>query len=86
MARVEDFIEEQAEEMSGVQRSAPGAAPYPLYGIPSLGQEEAASPFWRAAWFCYPAGAVAGFGLGYLVFGWLLPRMRKNPKKKAKEA
>lgn len=74
---------EQAHEMSGEAPSAPGMAPYPLYGIPALGQEtEAVVPFYKKPLFCYSVGAAVGFGIGYAVFGWLKPRMKPNPKKR----
>lgn len=73
-------------QASGAPASA-GMAPYPLYGLPTLGQEtEAAVPFYKRPLFCYGVGAAAGFGIGYAVFGFLMPRMKKNPsKKKTKE-
>ena len=72
---------EQAHEMSGAPPS-PGMAPYPLYGLPTLGQEETAQPFYRKPWFCCLVGGVAGFGAGYAVFGFLMPRMKPNPKRR----
>lgn len=73
---------QQAHEMSGAPAS-PGMAPYPLYGLPTLGQEgEAAVPFYKKPMFCYAVGGAVGFGLGYLVFGFIKPRMKPNPKKR----
>jgi hypothetical protein len=81
---------EQAEDMSGVHGPAQaGAAPYPLYGIQGLGQQdEAQPPFWKKPTFCYTVGAVAGFGAAWAFFGWFKPKyLKKNPgKKKAKKA
>jgi hypothetical protein len=72
----------QASEMSGAPPVA-GMPPYPLYGLPTLGEEvEAAVPFYKTPIFCYAVGGVVGFGLGYLVFGILKPRMKPNPKKR----
>lgn len=85
---MEDFVtsdarfEEAAQEMSGAP-SAPGMAPYPLYGLPPLGQAEDAVPLWKKPVFCYAVGAVAGFGLGYAFFGWFKPKyMKKNTGKR----
>ncbi len=73
---------QQAHEMSGAP-DAPGMAPYPLYGLPTLGNEpEVAVPFYKKPVFCYGVGAVVGFGIGYAVFGFALPRMKKNPTKR----
>lgn len=90
--RPEDFVTqdhayaEQAEQMSGSAPASAGMAPYPLYGLPNLGQEtESAVPFYKRPLFCYGVGAAAGFGAGYLVFGFLMPRMKKNPKKRKKK-
>jgi hypothetical protein len=84
---VSEVYEEQAEAVSGVRQPSQGAAPYPLYGLPSLGQAEASTPFWKSPWFAYPAGAALGFGAGYLIFGWLMPRMkpRRNPRKNGED-
>lgn len=74
---------EHAHEMSGAAAGGPGAAPYPLYGLPTLGQEtEAAVPFYKKPVFCYGVGAAVGFGIGYAVFGFVMPRMKKNPTRK----
>jgi len=81
MPMPEDYVTEdaryaeRAHEMSGAP-SAPGMAPYPLYGLPTLGQDaEAAVPFYKKPLFCVAAGALGGFGIGFLVFGYLKPRM-----------
>ena len=58
-------------------------APYPLYGLPTLGQEgEAAVPFYKKPMFCYTVGGAVGFGVGYLIFGFLKPRMKPNKKRR----
>jgi hypothetical protein len=59
-------------------------APYPLYGLPSLGEEtEGTVPFYKRPLFCYAIGGAAGFGLGFVVFGWFKPKfMKKNLGKK----
>lgn len=72
---------EQAHEMSGAP-PAPGMAPYPLYGLPSLGQGEVAVPFYKQPAFCVGVGALVGLGLGYVAFGVVMPRMKKNPSKR----
>lgn len=76
---------EHVQEMSGAPPQA-GMAPYPLYGLPPLGQEDVNVPFYKKPVFCLVVGGAAGVGIGYLVWGWLLPRMkpmRKNKKKAA---
>lgn len=73
---------EQVEDMSGVRGRQAGAAPYPLYGLPSMGQPEPAVAFWKRPTFNLAAGTVLGFGLGYVFFGWLKPRLKPNPAKK----
>lgn len=80
-------VAEHMDDMSGVRGGpAPGMAPYPLYGLQSMGQDDNGVPIWRKPMFCYAVGAAAGFGLGYAFFGWFKPKyMKKNPgKKKAK--
>jgi hypothetical protein len=68
----------------------PSMAPYPLYGIPGMGDEPAAAPavpLWKKPWFCYSAGAAAGFGLAYAFFGWFKPKyMKKNVTRRKKKA
>lgn len=78
---------EQAEQMSGSAPASAGMAPYPLYGLPPLGQEpEAVVPFYKRPLFCYGVGTAAGFGLGYLIFGVVMPRMgKKKPKRNSKK-
>lgn len=90
--RADDYVSEdaryaqQVEDMSGVSGQQQGMAPYPLYGVPSLGQEmEGAIPFYKRPSFCYPVGIAVGFGLGYAFFGWFKPKyLKSNGKKKAK--
>jgi hypothetical protein len=86
MQMSDDYASAYAEQqMSGAPASA-GMAPYPLYGLPTLGQEtETAVPFYKRPMFCYGVGTAAGFGLGYLVFGMIMPRMSKKPKKNNNE-
>lgn len=87
MPSPEDYVTEEAryaeyaQEMGGAPPT-PGMAPLPLYGLPTLGQEESAVPFYKKPAFCYGVGGAVGFGIGYLVFGWLKPRMKPNPKKR----
>jgi hypothetical protein len=61
----------------------PGAPPYPLYGVDGLGQvAETPVPFYRQPMFVFPAGVAVGLGLGYLVWGLALPRIRRNERKR----
>lgn len=91
-AAAEEYVTEEAkyaahmDDASGVRGGPePNMAPYPLYGIPGMGQAESAVPVWKKPWFCYTAGAAVGFGLAYAFFGWFKPKyMRKNTRKKKK--
>jgi hypothetical protein len=75
---------DQAAQQSGAQPEM-GAPPYPLYGVPGLGDGEVAVPIYRQPWFCYGAGAVAGFGIAYAFFGWFKPKyMKKNTGRRKK--
>jgi hypothetical protein len=77
----DSIFSDQAARQAGVGPEM-GAPPYPLYGIPSLGEGESAVPIYRQPWFCYGVGAAAGFGLAYAFFGWFKPKyMKKNPGK-----
>jgi hypothetical protein len=71
---------EHARDMSGVAGTAQnGVAMYPLYG---LGQAEADPNAWyRRPMFIFPVGVVAGIGVGYAIWGWFLPRIKKNVRK-----
>jgi hypothetical protein len=72
-------FEQAVEHASGVSGPQPGMPAYPLYGVPPLGQtQEAPVPFYRAPLFVGVVSGAAGFGLGYLVFGKLLPKLKKN--------
>ncbi len=56
----------------------PGAAPYPLYGVPhSLGAEEAPVPFYRKWGFAFAAGSLLVGGAWFYV-DFIRPRMAKK--------
>lgn len=92
--RADDYVSDdakyaqQVEDMSGVTSHQTGMAPYPLYGVPPLGEAEVAIPFYRRPVFCYPVGIAIGFGLGYVFFEWFKPKYMKanGKKKKSKDA
>lgn len=68
------------QQMAGapVMGMPPGAAPYPLYGVPhSLGTEEVSTPFYRKWGFAFAAGAAAVGGV-WFYFGFVRPRMKRN--------
>jgi len=68
------------QQMAGapVMGMPPGAAPYPLYGVPhSFGADEAATPFYRKWGFAFVAGAAA-VGSAWFYFGFIRPRMSKK--------
>lgn len=78
----EEAQQHAAQDMSGVRGAPPvGAAPYPLYGLHDLGE---IVPFYKKPLFCWVGGVGLGVGIGWLVFGYLKPRMKPNPKKRAK--
>lgn len=78
---------EQARDVSGVGQGqqTPGAAPYPLYGVPPMGAaaNEPVVPFWKRAWFGWIGGLLVGGGLVYAYYGQLKPRLKPNKKKKS---
>jgi hypothetical protein len=90
--RAQDFVTgqyaEQAQDMSGVRGASSGMAPYPLYGLPSLGTEEPTVAFYKRPWFCWTVGIgiglVGGFVIGQATagLGMLLVGMQKNPRKR----
>lgn len=83
MRTAEQQYQQAAVDMTGSGAQS-GMAPVPLYGLPVLGQEETPLPFWRRPMFCYAVGGAAGLGLGYLVFGIVMPAMRSRKTKKNK--
>jgi tetrahydromethanopterin S-methyltransferase subunit D len=65
--------------MSGVAGGVGGgAAMYPLYG---LGQTSATAPSWQRPMIIFPLGVVAGVGLGWAIWGWFMPRIKKSVRK-----
>jgi hypothetical protein len=68
------------QQMAGapVMGMQPGAAPYPLYGVPhGLGTPDATTPFYRTWGFAFAAGAASASAIWtYLVF--IRPRMSKK--------
>ncbi|RLB43809.1 MAG: hypothetical protein DRH30_02615 [Deltaproteobacteria bacterium] len=77
----------QMDSASGVRGTDPGMAPYPLYGIPGMGETQTDQiPFWKKPLYSYPAGIALGFGLGWAFFGWFKPKyMKKNTGKRKKK-
>lgn len=70
---------EHARDMSGVAGTAQGGVMYPLYG---LGQTPPDPNVWyRRPMFIFPVGVVAGIGIGYAIWGWFMPRVKKNVRK-----
>jgi hypothetical protein len=71
---------EHAREMSGVQGNTVAAAGalYPLYG---LGQAADAVVWYRRPMVVLPIGIAVGAGVGYLIWGMLLPNLKKNLRK-----
>jgi hypothetical protein len=92
--QAQDFVTPEAQytqhakDMSGAPGSAAGMAPYPLYGLPSLGQEEATVAFYKRPWFCWTLGVTlglaGGFFLGQFTHSRGLKLVKKNATKKKK--
>ena len=78
---------EQVQDVSGVQGPAAGMAPYPLYGLPTLGQDEPAVVLYKRPWVCWTLGIglglAGGFFLGQFTHSRGLKLVKKNAKKKA---
>jgi hypothetical protein len=74
---------EHARDMSGVTSSnGAGVAMYPLYG---LGQTASDSDVWyRRPMFVLPVGIALGVGIGWGIWGWFMPRLKKNVRKSMK--
>ena len=88
----QDFVTPEAryseheQEMSGVPRGVGGGgvAMYPLYG---LGQASAAvdpNAWYRRPMFVLPFGVALGVGIGWGVWGWFMPRLKKSVRKNLK--
>jgi len=82
----QDFVtpqaqyDEHARDMSGAGAGSQGVAMYPLYG---LGQTAPADPnvWYRRPMFVFPVGVAAGVGIGWAIWAWWMPRVRKNVRK-----
>jgi len=78
----QDFVTPQAREayaqnMTGVRTAAAGVVP--LYGV---GQVDTSALAWyKRPAFTIPLGVATGIGIGYAVWGWLMPRIKKNVAK-----
>jgi hypothetical protein len=73
---------EAAQDMSGVRSSAPGMSPYPLYG---LGQAATDAVVWyRRPMVVLPVGIALGIGIGWGIWGWFMPTLKKNVRKSMK--
>lgn len=81
-----DLYAQQVAQASGGAMPAAGMAPYPLYGIPPLGQAttpaagaEAEVPVYRRNWFWALVGA-GSVGAAWAYFGWWTKRgVKSNP-------
>jgi len=71
---VQDYAYQQyaAQASHGAHASA-GMAPYPLYGVPPMGQVEETVPFYRRPLVCFGAGA-AVVGAAWFYFAWWKPK------------
>lgn len=75
---------EHARDMSGVTSGGgAGVAMYPLYG---LGQTAPPDPnvWYRRPMFVLPVGVAIGVGIGWGIWGWFMPRLKKNVRKSMK--
>jgi hypothetical protein len=87
MPFADQFVTDEAQQahandMSGGAVGA-GASPYPLYGLSQDVPDVV--PFYKKPAFCWIGGMAAGVGIGWLVFGYLKPRMKPNTRRKKKE-
>lgn len=88
MKNAQDFVRpsaryaEHARDMSGVRGGVgESVSMYPLYG---LGQTDSAVVWYRRPMFIFPLGVAAGVGIGYAIWGWFMPRLRKNVRRSMK--
>jgi len=70
---------EHAQEMSGVQGTG-GPVMYPLYGLGQAGTGVAVVWYQRPM-VIFPLGVMAGVGIGYAIWGWFMPRIKKSVAK-----
>lgn len=73
---------EHARDMSGVQSgTGGGVAMYPLYGLGQTATSTSTTVWYRSPMLVFPLGFAAGVGIGYAIWGWFLPRVRKSVRK-----
>lgn len=75
---------EAAQDMSGVRGSAPGMAPYPLYGIGQVATDTVSVVWYRRPMIVLPVGIALGVGIGWGIWGWFMPRLKKNVRRSMK--
>jgi hypothetical protein len=82
----QDFVTPQARyadharDMSGVAGAGgQGVAMYPLYGLGQTAPDPNA--WYRRPMIVFPVGVAAGVGIGWAIWGWWMPRVRKNVRK-----
>lgn len=82
----QDFVtpqakyEEHAGHMSGVASPGGSNVMYPLYGL-GQASDTGAAAFYSRPLFLVPLGVVLGVGIGYGIWGWFMPRLKKNVRK-----
>lgn len=88
MKNAQDFVTPQAKyaehasDMSGVPGSGGRVAMYPLYG---LGQTSSGTVVWyQRPMLIFPLGVAAGVGIGYAIWGWFMPRLKKSVRRNMK--
>jgi hypothetical protein len=75
---------EAAQDMSGVRSAAPGMSPYPLYGLGQADASAAVVVWYRRPMVVLPVGIALGIGIGWGIWGWFMPTLRKNVRKSMK--
>lgn len=86
----QDFVTPQAryeghaQDMSGVAGGSAGSgvAMYPLYGLGQAGAGTGTVVSWyQRPMVVFPLGFAAGVGIGYVIWGWFMPRVKKSVRK-----
>jgi hypothetical protein len=81
MKNAQDFVTEYAQEVAPSAGVA-GNNMVPLYG---LGQASNPVVWYQRPIVIFPIGIAVGVGIGWGIWGWFMPRLRKNVRKSMKD-